>query len=217
MRKLPYRLSLIVMLLTTSSAIAQVKNYYDFDDNGSEDVVLTYYNFGIQYPLRGRECSSQQVPAIKQEFSNYDLFASSGVSAVYGDSKLEKALHLEANTFASVYIENLGEGKFKVSPLPMKAQISSINDFVLDDFNGDSRMDILVAGNLYDAEVETTRADAGYGLLLLGDGHGAFSPIEKKQSGFYTPYDVKSLNTINIDDRKLILVGCNNGKMQVFE
>ncbi len=158
--------------------------YYDFDNNGSKDVVLTYYNFGIQYPLRGRECSSQQVPAIKQEFSNYDLFASSDVSEVYGDSKLEKALHLEANTFASVYIENLGEGKYRVSPLPMVAQISSINDFILDDFNGDSKVDILAAGNLYDAEVETTRADAGYGLLLLGDGFGGFRPNRKKKEWF---------------------------------
>ena len=191
--------------------------YYDFDENGSKDVVLTYYNFGIQYPLRGRECSSQQVPAIKDEFKNYDLFASSDVSAIYGDSKLEQALHLEANDFSSCYAENLGSGRFKISTLPVDAQISSINDFVIDDFNGDDHLDILLAGNLYDAEVETARADAGYGLLLLGDGKGGFSPISKDESGFYVPYDVKSLETIKSGGQKIILVGCNNDEMKVFK
>ncbi|NND35394.1 MAG: VCBS repeat-containing protein, partial [Saprospiraceae bacterium] len=190
--------------------------YYDFDENGSKDVVLTYYNFGIQYPLRGRECSSQQIPAIKEEFTNYDLFASSDVSDIYGESKLEQALHLEANNFASIYAENIGNGNFRISQLPVEAQVSSINDFVVDDFNGDHHLDVLLAGNLYDAEVETARADAGWGLLLLGDGKGGFETASKMVSGFYLPYDVKSLIPIKSGDEKMILAGCNNDKLRVF-
>ncbi|MBK8501265.1 MAG: hypothetical protein IPL46_03130 [Saprospiraceae bacterium] len=158
--------------------------YYDFDDNGTKDVVLTYYNFGIQYPLRGRECSSQQVPMIKEKFENYDLFASSDVFKVYGENKLDQALHLESTNFASVYVENLGDGSFKISNLPIEAQISSVNDFVINDFDQDGHADVLLAGNLFDAEVETTRADAGFGLLMLGDGAGHFKPLSKKKVDF---------------------------------
>ena len=191
--------------------------YYDFDDNGSKDVVLTYYNFGIQYPLRGRECSSQQVPMIKEKFENYDLFASSDVFEVYGESKLDQALHLQATNFASVYIENLGDGQFKVSPLPRLAQISAVNDFVIHDFNMDGHSDVLLGGNLFDAEVETARADAGFGLLLLGDGAGNFRPLSKKESGFFVPYDLKSLNMIQYHNRPLILAGCNNHELKIFD
>jgi hypothetical protein len=44
--------------------------YDDFDDNGSKDIVLAYYNYGIQFPLRGFSCSSQQVPELKINFRN---------------------------------------------------------------------------------------------------------------------------------------------------
>ncbi|MGB3152219.1 MAG: FG-GAP-like repeat-containing protein, partial [Maribacter sp.] len=43
----------------------------DFDGNRTNDIVLSYYNDGEQYPVRGRECSSQQMPSIKQKFKNY--------------------------------------------------------------------------------------------------------------------------------------------------
>ena len=50
--------------------------YNDFDQNGKNDIVLTYYNYGIQYPLRGFSCFAQQVPKIKEKFMKYDVFAS---------------------------------------------------------------------------------------------------------------------------------------------
>ena len=191
--------------------------YYDFDDNKKKDIVLTYYNFGIQYPLRGKQCSSEQVPELNKQFKTYDIFATSNVAQVYGDDKLESALHYEATTFASTYFENKGDGNFEAHPLPVMAQLSSINDFIIDDFNGDKNLDILLAGNLYDAEVETARNDAGYGLLLAGDGKGSFKTIDRKESGFYVPYDVKSMLQLKGKNGKLILVGCNNDVLQVFQ
>ena len=38
----------------------------DFDKNNKNDIVLSYYNEGEQYPVRGRGCSSQQIPGIKK-------------------------------------------------------------------------------------------------------------------------------------------------------
>ena len=78
--------------------------YDDFDDNGSKDIVLAYYNYGIQFPLRGFSCSSQQVPELKNKFQKYDLFASLDVKDVYGEVNLDNALRLHANTFKSVVL-----------------------------------------------------------------------------------------------------------------
>ncbi len=190
--------------------------YYDFDDNGSKDVVLTYYNFGIQYPLRGRQCSSEQVPMIKEKFENYDLFASADVTKVYGANKLAEALHYEATNFASVYLENMGKGQYQMHSLPMEAQISSLNDLVVRDFNGDGHPDILAAGNLFSAEVETARADAGIGLVMLGDGEGGFTALSKQASGLFVPHDVKSLATLRSGDHLILLVGCNDDRMRAY-
>ncbi|MEM8888838.1 MAG: hypothetical protein AAGD28_12715 [Bacteroidota bacterium] len=83
--------------------------------------------------------------------------------------------------------------------------------------NQDNHLDVLLAGNLFDAEVETTRNDAGIGVLLVGDGKGKFTSISPKESGIYLPYDVKSLAEIRSNNKSFILVGCNNGPMQSLE
>lgn len=191
--------------------------YDDFDNNRSKDIVLTYYNYGIQYPLRGRQCSSEQIPDLKEKMPTYDLFASSDVSKVYGEVALDNALHYKATTFASTYFENKGNGKFEAHKLPVMAQLSSVNDLIIEDFNQDNHKDILLAGNLYNAEVETTRNDAGFGLLLLGDGKGQFTEMTPQQSGFFVPYNVKSLSQVKSSLGDLIFVGTNNDHLQVYK
>ena len=68
-----------------------------------------------------------------------------------------------------MYLENKG-GKFKVHQLPVEAQISSVNEILVNDYDKDGYLDILLAGNLLVSEVETPRNDAGYGLFLKGNG-----------------------------------------------
>jgi hypothetical protein len=190
--------------------------YYDFDENGSKDVVLAYYNFGIQYPLRGRSCSSQQVPMIKDKFKSYELFAAADLVDVYEEDNLEESLNYEATTFASAYLENDGNGSFNFHALPNEAQFSSVNDILIADYNQDQHLDILLAGNLYGAEIETARNDAGVGLVLLGNGKGQFTPLTPAESGFFVPSDVKSMEIVRGDQGSQILVGINNGPLQIF-
>ena len=190
----------------------------DFDKNGTLDIVLGYFNNGELFPLRGKQCSSEQMPALKEQFNTYSEFASSSLVEIYGTEPLSNAKQYEANTFASVYIENLGDGKFEWKPFPNLAQVSSINDFLIEDFNRDGHLDILMAGNMYNSEVETARNDAGLGLLLTGNGKGDFQPIPTPESGFLAPGDVKSLLKIETSKgASLLFVGNNNDELQVFE
>ena len=191
-------------------------HYDDFDENGSKDIVLSYYNFGNLYPLRGRSCSSSQVPEIKKKFENYSLFANAKLEDVYGKNKLQKALQYEAKNFASVYLENLGNGKFKTHELPIEAQFSSINDFLIQDFDQDDNLDVLIINNLYVSEIETPRNDAGTGLFMKGDGQGNFTPIPVNQSGFFVPFDSKEVKLIRDSKGTLILVATNDDFLQIF-
>ncbi len=191
----------------------------DFDDNGTNDIVLGYYNQGNLFPLRGRECSSQQMPFIKEKFPTYHSFGSANLTQVYGKEKLEQSLHLKSNTFASAYVENLGNGKFKMHSLPNEAQLSSVNAIQIDDFDGDGLMDILVAGNLYQSEVETPRNDAGIGLLMKGLGNSDFEALRYAQSGVFLEGDVKQMRVIRLGaegSKKGILVARNKGALKLI-
>ena len=53
--------------------------YDDFDDNTKGDIVLTFNENGIDYPLRGRQCSSEQMPFIKEKYPTFNEFASAAI------------------------------------------------------------------------------------------------------------------------------------------
>jgi len=135
---------------------------------------------------------------------------------IYGD-KLKSALHLEVNSFYSVIMLNDG-GSFDVKKLPNKAQVAPINGIVTTDLNKDGNIDLIVAGNNYDTEVETARYDAGTGLIALGDGKGNFAPMSVKESGLFADQNVKDIKLVNgAQNRPFIVVANNNGPLQVFQ
>lgn len=190
--------------------------YYDFDGNNIKDIVLSYFNDGEKFPVRGRECSSQQMPGIKKKFEDYNSFANANLEDIYTTNYLENALHYQVKSFASVYIENKGD-KFETHALPPQAQISPINQILTEDFNNDGKLDVLISGNLHASEVETPRADAGIGLLLQGDGEGNFEPVKARNSGFFTPGDVKDMAKLKTPNGEYIVVAKNNDYLQLVK
>jgi hypothetical protein len=191
--------------------------YYDFDNNGAGDLVLAQYQEEKLYPIRERNRSGRQVPLLEEKFDTFSAFAKADVYEIYGEDNLKNALHYEARSFASSYVENLGNGRFTFHQLPIEAQFSSINDMVIEDFNKDGHQDILIAGNLYGTEPETVRSDAGIGLLLVGNGLGDFTSANFQESEFLLPYDVKRLKIFNYKNDKVIVAGCNNDFYQFFK
>lgn len=183
--------------------------FNDFDGNNKNDIVLSYYNEGKKYPVRGRSCSSSQIGLIKEKFKTYNEFAEATLVDVYGEDELEKSLHYQVNTFATTYIENK-DGQFVLHQLANDVQLSSINQILVKDFNGDGNLDIVCAGNLYGSEIETPRNDAGTGVFLSGNGKGDFTALSILESGFYIPKDVKDLAFITVDKKPFILAAVNN-------
>ena len=191
----------------------------DFDGNGKNDIVLGYYNAGVCYPVRGRQCSSEQMPSIAQKFPTYEAFGNSNLEQVYGRETLQKALHYEAYEMGSVYLENQNGKSLQWKRLPMQAQIAPTNDILLQDFNGDDHMDALLVGNQYPVEVETGRYDAHIGLYLAGDGKGNFEAVKVEESGFLIEGESRSMALLNRGNARnpLIVVARNDEKCKVFE
>ncbi len=190
----------------------------DFDENGSLDIVLSYYNSGNRFPLRGRECTSNQMPFIKEKFPDYHSFAMATIDDVYEKENLSNSLTYSAKNFANSILINKEGKEFSLQALPNEAQISSINDFLVIDINLDGYSDLIAAGNLYGSEVETPRNDASFGFVLLNDGQGNLVPLSNQDSGLYLDGQISQLLEMVLEsgDRKL-LAACNNNVLQFFD
>jgi hypothetical protein len=188
----------------------------DFDNNGTNDVVLAKYYKDDYVPLRGRECTSEQMPYVAEKFKDYHSFASSKLIDILPDDKVEGAVIYEIESFESIILIN-DNGQLKIKPLPNQAQVSPIKSTLITDINKDGHKDIITVGNHYGVEVETTRYDAGYGTVLLGNGTTNFKPISPKESGFFVPKDSRDIKQIRQGNNDLIIVTNNNSTPMIFD
>ncbi|WP_160114541.1 VCBS repeat-containing protein [Aquimarina sp. AU474] len=191
--------------------------YDDFDANGKQDIILGYYNFGALYPVRGKQCSSQQIPSLSKKIPTYHQFGNATVLDIYGKENLESAYTLLSYNFESGILENKGSGDFEFIPFPKMTQISSINDILIKDVNNDNKSDIIIAGNLYTSEIETPRNDAGFGMVMLNNGDLHFSSVPAHKSGLFIPYDSKSLEWITVKENTFLISGNNNNIISTYK
>ncbi|WP_299797037.1 FG-GAP-like repeat-containing protein [uncultured Maribacter sp.] len=188
----------------------------DFDNDGINDVVLSKKYHETYVPVRGRECSSQQMPFIKEKFTTYNDFANATMEDIYGD-KLKDSYSNEVTEFNSILLLNKGNNKFEKVTLPNQAQLFPTLAISLFDLNNDGFEDCVVSGNIYETEVETPRLDAISGLALISNGKDGYTPATMKSTGLYLKGNVKSMESIKYKDHTLLIAGFNNDKLRTFE
>ena len=188
----------------------------NFTGNQTTDVVLAHEVDGIEYPVAGMAPLGREIYTTALKFPTYASFARAPLAQLFSAAQLQESLHYEADTFASVFLHNDGGGTFSASPLPNLAQISPIRAIVAHDVDGDGNRDLIVAGNLYDTEPNTPRADAGNGLWLKGDGQGRFAPVSPSESGFLAPLNAAQLALINTRTGMAVLVANTGDSLQAF-
>ncbi|MDW3210507.1 MAG: VCBS repeat-containing protein [Reichenbachiella sp.] len=189
---------------------------HDFDNSGMYDIVLTNKYKGNLVPARGLECSSEQIPSIKTEFTSFQDFASASLEDIYGEQKLKQAHHIQVDILTSVLVVNDGNGQFSLIQLPNEAQIAPIQDFEILDVNKDGVDEIFIVGNLFETEVETVRYDAMKGVVLnYKDGN--MINVAKSQSGFFVDGNTRSVNELIINDEQYLMVSLNGSGLKFFK
>jgi hypothetical protein len=195
----------------------------DFGNNGTYIPILSLYlpdQHGIlqEFPAMGRDDIARQMPGIKKKFPTYKPFALATMNEILTPDQQKGAIRLQATMMQSGYLRNDGGGKFTMIPLPVEAQVSAINGMLVDDFDGDGNLDVLINGNDFSTEVGIGRYDALNGLLLKGDGVGHFHPLSIVQSGIYIPGDGKALVKLQgSGGRYLVAASQNRGPLKLYE
>ncbi len=189
----------------------------DFDNNGFIDPVSTYYIQGKNYPIYHRNLMIDQMPYLHSKYKFYEDYALATINDMFSEAQIEGAYLAKSNYFETSYIENLGDGKFKIHALPIEAQFAPIFGLLANDYNNDGNLDILLIGNSYSSNVADGQFDASIGLLLAGDGIGGFASVPGRESGFFVEKDAKAMAELTMKDgRLLILASQNSGELKVF-
>lgn len=196
----------------------------DFDNNGSVDpVTFAFYKDkpgGIynSFPSHFWDDLNGQSPMFRRKFDRYKYFALSTEASFFTEEEKKDVLIHTGNYDRTVWVENLGSGKFKVHELPVMAQIAPTNGIITDDVNSDGFPDILLVGNDYGNEIFIGRLDASVGLLLLGDGKGNFKASNPLESGFVVPGDAKALVKLSsAQGAPIYFASQNRGKLLAFK
>jgi len=194
----------------------------DFDNNGTYDAFPSLFlkdrDGGMkEFPANTRDDIIKQMTGMRMKYQDYKSYAAATMDSVITPEMRKGAIRLKINTLQSCYLENLGNGKFKMEPLPVEAQASQVDGMVADDFDGDGNLDVIISGNDFGTEVGTGRYDALNGLLLKGDGKGNFKPLTILQSGIYIPGDGKALvKLMGANGKYLLAASQNRGPLKIF-
>ncbi len=188
----------------------------DFDENGTGDLLLSYYQAGKLYPVAGREDLSAQMPLVKKLYPNYTTYARATLPEMMAQFPGKSRLHLRAYVSEHVYLRNEGAGKFSLEALPPLAQVASVRAIATHDVDGDGQKDALLVGNTFEIETKTPRDDAGVGLLLRTDSL-AMLAVPYRKSGFYAPHNARGVAVVNGKQGIRVIVANNDATVQVFQ
>ncbi|WP_431215445.1 FG-GAP repeat domain-containing protein [Puia sp. P3] len=187
----------------------------DLDDNGLLDAMVFCYMKGEDgvrkpFPMTSRDDMASQMISVRKRYPSYKSYGLASIDDLWKPKDRENALMLQTTDMASCYIENLGNGKFRLHPLPAEAQIAPVYGLDATDIDGDGNLDLLMVGNDYGMEPYSGRHDAFMGLVLKGDGKGGFTPLSLPASGFYVKGDAKGLARLHTARNEDIWIATQN-------
>lgn len=194
----------------------------DFDNNGSLDAVLTSYFTDTlngtlkEFPLAGRDEFLREMSVMKERFPNYASYARTDFSRLFTAEEMKDALVLKAVNMQSSWFENKGDFSFTPHALPGIAQWAPVYGIVARDFDGDGNIDLAINGNEYSLTPSLGRCDALNGLLLRGNGKGAFEATPISRTGLFIPGNGKSLASLVVNGKPCLLAGQNVGYTLLF-
>ncbi len=177
--------------------------YYskDFDGNNSYDFIPTaYFKNSMskleETPFHVKGDLIKELNNLRKRYLYHKDLGKAPVDSIITEEMRKNVKVDQVVTFASILLLNDGKNQFQIKELPIQAQFSPIFGTMLEDFDGDGKIDILYQGNNYGVELGMGRMDAGYGGLLLNKGQFQFSYTSHRASGFLAHGEFRSITSI---------------------
>lgn len=184
----------------------------DFDDNGTQEQILSHYMKGKEYPFHTRDELTKQIPSLKKDHLSYTGFAEADLGNLFAEGTLEKAAVFEAYQMRSLAVMNLGDYRFRIDTLPLEVQASPLKTGY---FEASSGLAIL-GGNFYPVNVQMGRHDASWGSVLEFDSdRQKFQTVLPTSSGLSIQGQTRKILPIQIKGKTHFIFIRNNQSPEV--
>ena len=180
----------------------------DFDNNGSIETLVSYYNQGQETALASKDELVKQMPFLNKNYLSYQSFAKAAFVDMFSREKLNDASRKYVYSLKTTYFENMGDGSYAAHELPVITQASSVRDIHVEDLDDDGFKDLILIGNNYEISTQLGSMDASHGVILMNDGAGGFYWAGNQDFSVSGPS--RNINQIRINNKGYYIIGINN-------
>lgn len=196
-----------------TAALPATLHYKDFDRNGAIDPIFGFAIQGKNYPYITRDELLEHMTMMRSRFGDYASYAGAGLQELFYPEEREGMQYLEATRLETTLWLQDSTGKLQPSPLPGQAQWAPVHAIATMDANGDGLTDIWMMGNSSHTRLRLGNMEANYGLLLLNQGQGNFTPATPAAAGILLHSNVRALHVLG----SKLWVGSNGEKVRVYK
>lgn len=192
----------------------------DLDKNGFIDPISTSYWKDEQgqmqeYPINYLDELAAQSPFFRKMFTSYAKFSYTTAKEILNPDTVSKANVFYVNTTSSYLLMN-DKGSFTWKELPRGAQTAPIKEILVEDFDEDGNVDLLLTGNDNTYDVSTGYYRANKGVLLMGNSTSGFNVLKPTKSGIILDGQTNSLLSFEMGGVSYIMAGLNRKGVVTF-
>jgi len=186
----------------------------DFDGNGFQEQIIGQHLDGRYYPVADKDELISQIPSLKKKLLYYSDYAQADMTAIFSEEQLQNSFSLDLEMIESAIFSNEG-GTYVPKALPNEIQYAPVYAISADDVNGDGHTDLLFGGNQYLVKPQFGRYDASTGWVIFGP----HDPSEQntKTIPLRIPGQIRHLNWIDEENRKILIAAINDEKTKFYE
>jgi len=188
---------------------------FDYDGNGTNELLLAYKRDGDYYSFLGKEELEKNIPLIKKKYLQYGDFAGRPVSEIFGEILL-KAKKLEARNLSTTVFINHGKTFVAENRLPYQVQFAPVFGMLTDDFNKDGKLDCITGGNFYGVLPFEGRYDAAHPNLFFGSVKGTFTMQQAFDQNLDIRGEIRDIKKIRLSGGRSCLIITRNNDKPVF-
>ena len=186
----------------------------DLDQNGRIDPILTYSSGNEEYAFSSRDLLQKQIPSLGNTFQSNKSFSEATLEMIFGKNIKESELLTAVELRSGIFVN---EGNtFRFHAFPNILQISTIQNFLIDDLTGGGDLSIFSVGNLLKASTSQGMYAADRGTLIAGFPNH-IQVLTNQETGISLRGDVRKIETLNFQEDMLLMVAINNDSINWYK